>query len=261
MTLNYVPLNKEKHKTTRLKNQMDLAATANTHLASVSIREFASLASSMPIVFIKDPGTGKHHTVSVLGTEQGNNLFYADERWQVAHVPMNIQRYPFDVRPDAPERLGIYIDENCSLVGETEGERLFDDEGNPTEFLQNRQKFLSEITNSELLTQQFVAKVVELDLLEEIEFLVKYQSGQSRRVTGIMTIAENKLTALPSETIYELFKNGFLGSIYSLMLSLGQLHRLVDLSNKTDNPIEAMQVRPAQADAPEQSQAADTPVQ
>jgi hypothetical protein len=164
---------------------------------------------------------------------------------------MNILRYPFDVRPDG-DKLGVFIDENSDLISE-EGQPLFTEAGEASEFLDSRQKFLADLANSEMLTQRFVAKVVELDLLDPIQIRLTYQDGKQRNVTGMMSINEKKLLELPEEQVLELHKQGFLGAIYAVMMSVGQLNRLVELSNDTENPIRSMQLSAVKAEeaAPE----------
>ncbi len=166
---------------------------------------------------------------------------------------MNILRYPFDVRPDG-DKLGVFIDENTELASE-DGQPLFTAEGEPSEFLTNRQQFLSDLANSEMLTQRFVDKVVELDLLDQIQIRLTYQDGTQRNVTGMMSINEKKLLELPDDQVLELHKAGFLGAMYAVMMSVGQLNRLVELSNGTENPIRSMQLsavsaQPASEEAP-----------
>ncbi|NKX18862.1 SapC family protein, partial [Alteromonadaceae bacterium A_SAG5] len=60
---------------------------------------------------------------------------------------------------------------------------------------------------------------------------------------------EKKLLELPEEQVLELHKQGFLGAIYAVMMSVGQLNRLVELSNDTANPIRSMQLSAVKADA------------
>lgn len=256
MAINYIPLDKEKHKDTKVAVNNSFAYAKKTHLAAASIREFAQLASSMPIVFIKDPNTERHHVVAMLGMEQNQNLYLASDRWKAPHVPMNIMRYPFDVRPDG-EKLGVYIDENSDMISE-DGQALFTDAGEPTEFLKNRQQFLADLANSEMLTQRFIKQVTELELLEDIQIRLAYKDGKQRNVTGMMSINEKKLLELPEEKVVELHKSGFLGAMYAVMMSLGQLNRLVELSKDTDNPIQSMQLSNAQAQAQAEGQAEAT---
>ena len=63
------------------------------------------------------------------------------------------------------------------------------------------------------------------------------------------SINEKKLLELPEEQVLELHKAGFLGAIYAVMMSIGQLNRLVELSNDTENPIRSMQLSAVSAQA------------
>lgn len=257
MAINYVPLDKDKHSALKVSPQVNFELVSKTHLAAATIREFAQLSGSMPVVFIEDPNTKNIHTVAMLGLEQGSNLFWAEERWQGPHLPLNIQRYPFDIRPDG-NQLGIYIDENSDMLKD-DGEALFTEEGEATEFLQNRQRFLSDLANSEVQNQRFIKQVKELDLLEEIQIRVTARTGQVRNITGVLSINEKKLLDLPDEKVIELHKAGFLGAAYSMMLSLGQLNRLVELSNKTENPVQSIQISPAGAEEAAATPAVEEP--
>ncbi|WP_100643081.1 SapC family protein [Alteromonas facilis] len=248
MAVNYIPLDKNKHKELKVSAHKDFEFAKNSHLAAATIREFAQLAGSMPIVFIQDPQSGNYHVVAMLGTEQNKNFYVKDGVWQGPHVPMNIQRYPFDVRPDG-DKLGVFFDENSELLNKEDGQAVFTDEGEPSEFLNVRQKFLADLANSELLTQKFVKQVVDLGLLESIEIGLTFANGQQRNVTGMMSINEKKLRELSDDVVSEMHKNGFLGAIYATMISLGQLNRLVELSNNTDTPIANLQIRAAQPEA------------
>ncbi|WP_371196361.1 SapC family protein [Glaciecola sp. SC05] len=249
MAINYVPLDKDKHSDLKVNAAVNFAYASNTHLAAATIREFAQLSGSMPLVFIEDPNTKNVHTVAMLGLEQGSNLFFAEDKWQGPHVPLNIQRYPFDIRPDG-DKLGVFIDENSDQLV-AEGEALFTEAGEPTEYLKNRQQFLAELANSEVQNQRFIKLLQEHNLLEEIQVRINYRSKQSRNVTGILSINEKRLLDLDDDKILALHKSGYLGAAYAMMLSLGQLNRLVELSNKTDNPIQNLQISPVNQESAE----------
>ncbi|WP_026377405.1 SapC family protein [Aestuariibacter salexigens] len=256
MAINYVPLDKDKHAALKVKQQHNFEYSKNAHLSAASIREFAQLAGSMPIVIIQDPKSNNYHCVAMLGVEPNKNMFWADDRWNAPAVPWNVQRYPFDVRPDG-DKLGVYVDENSDLLVE-DGLALFDEEGNPTEFMRNRHQFLGDLANSEMMTQRFLKKIAELDLLEPIQLLLTYENGQQRNVTGMFSISEKRLHELSDDVIVELHKAGFLGAIYAMLMSLGQLNRLVELSNNTDTPIRNLQlsvVKQDDAQAPQQESA------
>lgn len=250
MTMNYIPLDKNKHKDLHVKLSGEFAHAKDTHLAAASIREYAQIASCMPIIFIKDPKSETTHSIAMLGIEQGVNLFMPEGKWTGHVVPLNIQRYPFDVRPDG-DKLGVFIDENSDLVGK-EGEPLFTD-GNPSPFLDNRQKLLSDLANSEMATRNFVTKIEELDLLDSVVIRVQYANGQQRNINGMQTISEKRLQALDADTVAGLHQSGFLGAIYAVLMSLGQLNRLVQLTQGSENPVKALQL---QAEAPATAEAA-----
>lgn len=246
MAINYIPLDKDKHSALKVIPRVNFELISNTHLAAATIREFAQLSGCMPIVFIEDPKSKNMHTVAMLGLEQGQNLYYAEERWQGPHVPLNVQRYPFDIRPDG-DRLGVYFDENSDMLSD-EGQALFTEDGEPSEFFKNRQQFLGDLANSEVQNQRFIKAIQELKLLEEIQIRITYVSGQVRNVTGILSIDEKKLIALDDDKVLMLHKAGYLGAAYSMMLSLGQLNRLVELSNKTDNAVQSIQISQVKID-------------
>lgn len=247
MAINYIPLDKNQHSALKVVPKINFDLVGKTHLAAATIREYAQLSGSMPIVFIEDPKTKNIHSVAMLGLEAGQNLYYAEERWQGPHIPLNIQRYPFDIRPDG-DKLGVFIDENSDLISD-EGQPLFTEEGEPSEFLKNRQQFLGELANSEVQNQRFIKQLVDNNLLEEISIRITYTSGQVRNVTGILAVNEKKLVELDDDKVLAMHKAGFLGACYSTMLSLGQLNRLVELSNKSANPVQSIQIRQGGVDA------------
>lgn len=242
MTTNYVPLDKNKHQNLRVNLKHDYSHTKDAHIAAATLREYAQLATCMPIVFVQDPNSKLTHSVAMLGIEQGVNMFMQSGSWSAPNVPMNIQRYPFDVRPDG-DKLGVYIDEASSLVGTEEGELLFTEAGEPSPYLQNRQQLLSELANSEMATQRFVNKLLELNLLDSITLRVQYANGQQRNINGLKCISEKRLHELDDAKILELHKAGFLGAIYAVMMSVGQLNNLVKLSADSAAPIHSLQLK------------------
>jgi hypothetical protein len=137
--------------------------------------------------------------------------------------------------------LGVFIDENSPLVG-NEGEPLFTAEGEATPFLQNRQQLLADLANSEIASQRFTKALTDMDLLQAMQIHIEYVSGERRTLNGIITINEKKLAELADDKVLELHKAGFLAPIYTMLTSLGQLNRLVQLSANTDKPIKAMQL-------------------
>jgi hypothetical protein len=94
-----------------------------------------------------------------------------------------------------------------------------------------------------MATQRFINKLIELKLLDPIVLRVQYTSGQQRNINGMQSISEKRLHELSDEQILELHKAGFLGAIYAILLSLGQLNRLVQMSGEGASPIQSLQLK------------------
>ncbi|GAB3011577.1 SapC family protein [Bowmanella dokdonensis] len=251
MARNYVLLDKEAHKKVKIKQDPNLAHAKGSHLVGVSIREFARASSAVPLVFIKDDSANRYHCAGVYGLTEGVNLYYSDEGWQSHFAPLNLQRYPFDVRPNG-EQLSIFIDQDSDRVNEEEGVALFNEDGSVSQYMDSRQKMLADLVNSENITQDFIKKATELDLIEEIKLGVRYASGEQRQLVGLYGISEEKLLKLEDEEVVKLHRNGYLGAMYAMLSSMGQLNRLVQLSQKSAQPIVGIQILPKeqpQADA------------
>ncbi len=247
MTMNFVALDKNKHANLKLDLNNNFAHAANTHLAALSVREYGYAAGAMPIVFIKHPESGKFHSAALLGTESGVNLFYQADKWQSHYVPLNVQRYPFDVR--GGENMTVVIDENAPQLSNDEGEPLFTEAGEPSELLENRQKLLTEIVQSEYMTQQLLNELTKHNLLKPAKVRVMYTSGEQKNLVGIYVIDEKALNGLADEVVLALHKNGALAMMYATLTSLSQINRLIQLSEGTDKPIKAMQLMPDDGEA------------
>lgn len=246
MTTNYIPLDKDKHSDLKVNIRHNFSFIKDTHLAAVTLREFGQIAGCMPIAFIKDPKLGSTHAIAMLGLEQNVNMYFKGDQWMGHAMPLNVQRFPFDVRPDG-DKLGVFIDEKSDLITD-DGEALFTDAGEPTEFLQSRHQMLGDIANSEMATQRFIEKIEELKLLDPIQLLVNYADGQQRNVTGLFGISEKRVNELDDEAFLELRKSGFLPAIYAVMLSLSQINRLAQLSVDSDKPIANIKLAVAPAE-------------
>ncbi|GGO68874.1 SapC family protein [Bowmanella pacifica] len=255
MARNYVILDKEAHKGLKVKQDPTLAHGKSSHLIGVSLREFARASSAVPLVLIKDESSERYYVAGLYGLNEGVNLYYSDEGWQSHFAPLNLQRYPFDVRPNG-EQLSIFIDKDSELVGEAEGFDLFKEDGSVSEYLETRQRLLTDLVNSENLTQEFVKQLVDLDLVDEIRLGIRYANGEQRQLVGLNSISEEKLMKLDDEQVLKLHRSGFLGAMYAMLSSMGQLNRLVQFSQKTDNPIASIQMLPKEQ-APAEEAAAE----
>ena len=217
-TPSFVPLDKNKHKNLKVRIDTTFSSCKTAHLAAISLKEVPFAASAMPLVIIQTPENGTYHIAGMMGVEPNVNLYCQDDTWQGHHVPWNIQRYPFDLRGDK-ERVVIYIDENSELVGEKEGEPLFDADGNATQQLENMRTLISQIADSEINSVDFFRHIKEYNLLDPISIKVTFADGERKNLVGMYSISETRLLQLPDEAILELTRKGTLGMLYAILTS------------------------------------------
>ncbi|TQV82545.1 SapC family protein [Exilibacterium tricleocarpae] len=235
--VNIVRVNKDKHKNIKIKSTSGMPQATKLHISSVVAREFPQAATNFPVVFIKDSNSGRYLAVSLFGFEEGENLFFEDGKWAATYVPMNIARYPFaiEVSENADKKAVVHVglDKSSDYVNEEEGQALFSEQGEETDYLKSMTKYLGELFESEMVTQHFTNRMVEMELVQPMDFGLEMANGDKRSVTGIYTIHQEKLQNLDDEKLTALHKQGYLGPVYAMLTSLGQVNRLVRLRNKT----------------------------
>ena len=102
-----IVLNNQDHLNLRVSPH-PTSQTAGMNAVSVIPHELPRLLAHFPVFFLKSQESGRFEPVALLGFEVGENLFYANGRWEVDYVPLQIQRQPFGDR--APAWGGDYTD-------------------------------------------------------------------------------------------------------------------------------------------------------
>ena len=122
------PLHNEKHANIKVKNGVNVDFLKTQHLMPVVAHEFARVATEFPMAFVKNTESGQFQAVAMFGLQPGENLFVDGDKWTGSFVPMAAARYPFGlVKHPEQDQFGIVIDEASPLVGEEEGNALFED--------------------------------------------------------------------------------------------------------------------------------------
>ncbi|WP_448553379.1 SapC family protein [Thalassotalea montiporae] len=227
------PLNAVDHGKVKINPSRHFAHVEKEQIVPLIVHEFASTAAEMPIVFVKNSETGEFTPVAILGFEQGENLFYG-QQWLASYVPAVIMHHPFALMPaqDNPEQMQLVISETDEVLNGTEGEALFNEAGEETQYLEQRKNALGKYFENTFITKGFVNFLVEKALIVE-QTLNLEVNGQKRQLNGIHLIDEKKLNALPDEDFLEMKKRGYLSPIYAHLLSMQQFNNLAKLKNKT----------------------------
>lgn len=213
-----VPLNKEAHRTLKVDGRASAAYGDNQHFAQVIVNEFPQLVVRYPILFAKNADTGRFYCGAMLGFDEGENLFLEEWQERDTYRPLTLQRMPFYVR--GPE---IAIDLDHPRVGAESGQPLFDHTGRPSRYLQGIIWAFQDLKPGIETSQVFIARLLELKLIEPIDIEVELDDGSTHQCAGLYTINQDILAKLPDPVVVELFRRGYLTLIHLMIASLKQL--------------------------------------
>jgi len=228
------PLDSALHGRKKLQPLTDYSVAKDMHAVFLAATEFPAAALSFPIIFVHTGETladGKPMIapVALLGTSINENLHVDGTRWDAAYVPAFIRRFPF-LTAGVPEsdRSAVFVDAAWPGFGDTDGERLYDDDGQPAPVLQRVLEFLRLFDVEQLRTRQFCTRVLEIGVLKEMTLTATLPDRQELKVDGILAVDEDKLNALPDATVLELHRSGMLMLLHVQLVSLGNLRPLLE---------------------------------
>lgn len=227
-----VPVNKERHGAKKVRVTGSFAFASKFHVAYVTMHEFARASSIYPIVFLedKDNDNDEFRPVAMMGLEAGENLFVdAEGNWAASYIPAIIRRYPFALTkaPDG-ERYVVCVDEGSDLLSDTDGAALFDAEGNPTQVIENVKRYLGELQQMDMMTQEMGKYLLQNNLLTPLNMRVN-AGNEVRSITGCYVVNEERLNNFSDTKFLELREKKYLPAIYAHLLSLPQIERLASL--------------------------------
>ena len=239
-------VNKQRHQDWSIKAGKDFSFAKKVNSVPLMAVEFASAAADYSIVFA---GSGEDLLpVVIMGIREDENL-YIDTAgaWNVDYVPAFIRRYPFVfASTDEGDTLTLCVDEDyegCNQEGR--GERLFDSEGERTQYLGKVLDFLQDYQQHFQRTQAFCKQLNALGLLEEMGAKFTLSSGEERTLSGFKVINREKLKALPAEDVQKLFNNDGLELVYLHLQSMQNLSKVLK-----NIPVDAALINTPESDLP-----------
>lgn len=229
-----VALNSKRHAALRVRPQAGFQFARAVHMSALMQAEMVRAAALYPIVFVEDPAMDGFRPMALLGLREGENVYVdTDGTWLASYVPAVIRAYPFALARAGgegeaeAERFAVCIDAASELVSLTEGARLFDAQGVPTEALEQARQWLQQIREMQLRTDSFCRALAARNLFTP--FAVRARRGEETlEVNGCYVINEERLDGLPDAKLSELRGAGWLSSIYAHLVSLQQFERLED---------------------------------
>lgn len=232
------PLTTTKHLQLRVKESSDYRKFAAENLVPIVVQEFTTLATEFPLVYVKNTETGQFMPVALMGIKNGLNLYCQSAQWNATVTPLGFRSAPFSFVKTAKENdeLMLCVDEDSTLISSEQGTRLFDDQGNQSDYLKMRAEALLDIASFNQQTKDITALFVEMQLLVPQQLTVKLGSNEPKmNIDGVYVIDEKRLNDLSQDDFMSLKSKGLLPIIYAHRISLQQIAKLIFKQNEFDN--------------------------
>jgi hypothetical protein len=221
------PLSSNVHGNMKIKAVDKAPVIGNTHAIPATVDEFPLLSRHYPIVFSAgdDPVP-----LALMGLSEGVNVFL-DENGKARdphiYLPAYIRRYPFllaKLRPDTDE-LSLCFDPTLGSIGEFEdGERLFDDNGEPSDATKAILQFCEQFETAGQRTAAFIQDIKQSGLLMDGEVAIQPEGAPQPFVyRGFRMVDEEKFRDLRGDELRRMNQNGMLPLIFAHLFSLSQI--------------------------------------
>jgi hypothetical protein len=228
MAADFQALHNETHKDVKITKFQDVSDLKTQHALGIVVHEFSTAGAQYPIAFVQDENE-TFLPVAIMSLEPNSNLFVNDDgKWGGMYMPARYTHKPFTVsrHPEDQNMFAIGIDMNSPLISKEEGEALFTDAGEETEYMKQRKEAIMKYVEHEQVTQGFSNYLKDKGLFHAQNITVQVRDKEFN-LTGLHMIDEKKLNELSDEEFVELRKRGYLAPIYAHLSSLHQVTRLI----------------------------------
>ena len=223
-----VPVSKQQHAAFSIDTTQDYSFASGVNSVPLTATEFPFAARDYVIVFA---GQETPMPVAILGVQQDKNVFVSDDgHWQGRYIPAFVRRYPFVFSSSEDgSTFTLCVDKEFKgLNEEGRGEKLFDEAGEKTSYLERMLNFLQDYQLQFQRTQVFCKQLKELDLLETMQAQISMPSGNQQSLTGFQVINRDRLKALDGEKLAELAKTDALELAYLQIQSMNNFSVMVE---------------------------------
>lgn len=204
---NAAPVTAKAHKDLAVRTGENYAFATKVNSVPLTAIEFSAAAAQYPIVFA---GTDdKVMPAVILGVQDSQNLYVdGDGNWTGGYIPAFVRRYPFVFSTDKDnQNFILHIDESFEGCNrENKGERLFDADGNQTQYLQNILRFLQEYQGQFRRTEAYCKRLMDLGLLQPMQAQFNLADGEKRSLSGFMAINREKLREIADADLRQMFE-------------------------------------------------------
>lgn len=219
-----VPVSRQRHGDLSVKTGNNFGFAKHVNSVPLMAAEFPLAAAEYAIVFA---GEGEDIIpVVLLGVRDNENLFVKDDgAWGGRYVPAFLRRYPFVFSStDDGQNFTLCVDEDFDGANrQGRGERLFDGEGERTQYLQSVLGFLQAYQVQFQRSRGLTKRLKDLDLFESMQARFTMRNQQTLTLSGFLTVNREKLKALTGDQLAELSRNDELELVFLHLQSLRHL--------------------------------------
>ena len=213
------PLNVEDHRRLRLR----AADRGDRIFIQIVASEFAAAAAACPILFAKFPETGRFYVGAMFGFRPEEPPLTADDGFR----PLDVERQGFFISGEE-----IAVDADHPRFSESEGEPLFDQDGEPSDPLRGIQRILGQLNAGVEQTDAFTKALLDLRLIEPIDISLRFDDGETLRLDGLYTVGRDPLHELGDTAVLMLFRAGYLQLAHTMIASLQQIPLMARRRNR-----------------------------
>ncbi|MCC2605692.1 SapC family protein [Planctobacterium marinum] len=221
----YVVLNNVEHLNLKVLDKVLVEDSSAPACTSLVLSELREALRHFPIVFHQKPDSGELFPVAIFGFEQGENLFIRDGQWPGGiYQPLMLRKGPFQIghqrQSDGTESRVISVDLSDTRINDKVGEALFLAHGGNAPYTQSMAEVLYRLHEERALTGQFCEALQQHDLLQPFVLEAQLAEQNNIRLSGFLSIDEEKLAGLNAGQLQQLNQLGFLQLAYFCMASL-----------------------------------------
>jgi len=233
-----VELSRGEHSGLKINPDLVEGAAARQHLIPIVASEFRKAATQYPIVFAKNPDTGRFAPFVLNGLEPEENLFWSGTKLDVAYVPLNIRRGPFFVgTADSSSGANanvLCIDVESPCLSAAGQKSIVDPDGSDSAYLSGILAILRELLDGQQQTSSFINTALAADLLCPIVLDIVLEDGKALQVEGLYSVDEDHFRALGKDQVEMLWNERVMELFYSVIISTGQIYNLIRLRNERE---------------------------
>ena len=225
----FVPLAKDQHAKLRVIQSGDYTRFKQQNLIPIVVRDFFTLSAEFPLVFVTNKDTEDFMPVAIMGLQEGQNLYCQEEPFPAHVVPVGFGNAPFAITAtdDSRDQFAVLVDEESALLSDSEGEHVFTDDGNKTEYMEARIEGLVQAAQQNHQTQEITKYLAEKGLLMTQQVRLQHSpDGRLYNIDGIYVVDEQKFNELSEKDFLDMRSRGLIALVYAHLNSLQQLRRV-----------------------------------